>query len=171
MGRSVGSMSADRLRLRDRILPSRRTTLIDFRGHRYNLVRKEDLSADAPCELTSLVREANEHTLGSTLRMAIGFVLGLLAYCIWYGAMPKSVIELLLALFGLVVCVAWGITWNSLFARRCGIKAVRACADTNICPSCGYTLNSLPIESDGCVICSECGGAWKALFEKTPPPP
>jgi ssDNA-binding Zn-finger/Zn-ribbon topoisomerase 1 len=29
------------------------------------------------------------------------------------------------------------------------------------CPSCGYELSQLPIEADGCVVCPECGGAWR----------
>lgn len=30
------------------------------------------------------------------------------------------------------------------------------------CPSCGYRLSDLPVESDGCVVCPECNAAWRA---------
>jgi hypothetical protein len=30
------------------------------------------------------------------------------------------------------------------------------------CPSCGYNLHGLGTESDGCISCPECGGAWRA---------
>lgn len=30
-----------------------------------------------------------------------------------------------------------------------------------ICAACGYRLDDLPVEDDGCVVCPECGAAWK----------
>lgn len=29
------------------------------------------------------------------------------------------------------------------------------------CPLCGYLIAAAPVESDGCIVCPECGGAWK----------
>jgi hypothetical protein len=29
------------------------------------------------------------------------------------------------------------------------------------CPSCAYGLFDLPVDADGCVVCPECGGAWR----------
>jgi hypothetical protein len=29
------------------------------------------------------------------------------------------------------------------------------------CASCGYSLQRLPAAADGCVVCSECGAAWR----------
>ena len=29
------------------------------------------------------------------------------------------------------------------------------------CPSCGYDLTGLTPEDDGCVVCPECGAAWR----------
>lgn len=37
-------------------------------------------------------------------------------------------------------------TWESLSRERC--------------PGCRHPLEGLPVESDGCVVCSECGAAW-----------
>lgn len=37
----------------------------------------------------------------------------------------------------------------------------RAIVAIGRCPSCGYELSQLPIEADGCVICPECGAAWR----------
>lgn len=31
-----------------------------------------------------------------------------------------------------------------------------------ICGSCGYALAGLPVEADRCVVCPECGAAWRA---------
>lgn len=30
-----------------------------------------------------------------------------------------------------------------------------------VCASCAYRLDDLPVEPDGCVVCPECGAAWK----------
>jgi hypothetical protein len=30
-----------------------------------------------------------------------------------------------------------------------------------MCACCGYDLRSLPRQPDGCVVCSECGAAWR----------
>lgn len=30
------------------------------------------------------------------------------------------------------------------------------------CPACGYLLSGALSEPDGCVVCPECGGAWRA---------
>lgn len=29
------------------------------------------------------------------------------------------------------------------------------------CPACAYRLSGLPLESDGCTVCPECGAAWR----------
>ncbi len=31
------------------------------------------------------------------------------------------------------------------------------------CPSCGHTLTGLTPEDDGCVVCPECGAAWRMM--------
>lgn len=30
-----------------------------------------------------------------------------------------------------------------------------------LCPSCGYDMENTPAESDGCIVCTECGAAWR----------
>lgn len=30
-----------------------------------------------------------------------------------------------------------------------------------LCPACGYSIKGLPVQSDGCVVCAECGAAWR----------
>lgn len=42
------------------------------------------------------------------------------------------------------------------FHRIVYISLQRGC-----CPSCGYTLKGLNLESDGCILCPECNAAWK----------
>lgn len=34
--------------------------------------------------------------------------------------------------------------------------------EAGLCPTCSYTLADLPLETDGCRVCPECGAAWRA---------
>jgi hypothetical protein len=36
-----------------------------------------------------------------------------------------------------------------------------ALLEHNYCPSCGYTLDGLEPQSDGCRVCPECASAWR----------
>ncbi len=36
-----------------------------------------------------------------------------------------------------------------------------ALLEVGLCPACGYTLHGLPTADDSCLVCSECGRAWK----------
>lgn len=47
----------------------------------------------------------------------------------------------------------------------------RAMLRAQRCPSCGYTLSGVPKQEDGCVVCPECGGAWRAPRLTSPHPP
>lgn len=45
---------------------------------------------------------------------------------------------------------------------RAQVRAIRTCiAHHNACPACAYPLSGLEPEKDACVVCSECGGAWR----------
>ncbi len=39
--------------------------------------------------------------------------------------------------------------------------AKRALLRSGLCPSCAYKLDDITPEPDGCIICPECGGAWR----------
>lgn len=36
------------------------------------------------------------------------------------------------------------------------------------CPSCAYTISTLPLDPDGCMTCPECNAAWKATRVTAP---
>jgi hypothetical protein len=40
-------------------------------------------------------------------------------------------------------------------------RIVSPCLKWGVCASCGYTLRDAQSQDDGCVVCSECGAAWK----------
>jgi hypothetical protein len=47
--------------------------------------------------------------------------------------------------------------------RSMGALVARMCADAAICAGCGYTLHELRPAEDGCVVCPECGAAWRLV--------
>lgn len=56
----------------------------------------------------------------------------------------------------LVVASVWvGMRWKH--AASLATEYIRA----GICGSCGYALSGLTPGDDGCVVCPECGGAWR----------
>lgn len=50
-------------------------------------------------------------------------------------------------------------------ARMASRDIARQYVRAGLCPSCGYRLPDVPPDPDGCRVCPECGGAWRA-----PPP-
>ena len=44
----------------------------------------------------------------------------------------------------------------------------RAIGAEGLCAACHYGLEAIPVEDDGCVVCPECGAAWRR--EEEPPP-
>jgi hypothetical protein len=76
------------------------------------------------------------------------------------GMFPWGMLILYIPL--LAIFVAW-VYWR----RRHGFFEFRprviisAMLQQRLCPSCGYSLRTVPPAADGCRICPECGGAWK----------
>jgi hypothetical protein len=54
--------------------------------------------------------------------------------------------------------------------RRLALEAIHNSLAAGRCPACLYPLTELPLARDGCVICSECGAAWR-LGEAPHAPP
>lgn len=40
------------------------------------------------------------------------------------------------------------------------LRSATSLVAEGFCGQCGYSLRELPLQSDGCVVCSECGAAW-----------
>lgn len=64
-------------------------------------------------------------------------------------------------------CVALGtyralaLMWDGTAYRLRAASLVRAMLAEWRCPSCAYDLRHLNAHEDGCVICTECGAAWR----------
>jgi hypothetical protein len=63
-----------------------------------------------------------------------------------------------LAVAGLLAGVA-GIAWWAA-SRRLTRRRARLAVKAGFCGSCGYDLERLEREADGCVVCPECAAAW-----------
>lgn len=66
----------------------------------------------------------------------------------------------LLGVFMLVIGAAF--TGPAILRRFIGPPRWRDwLAECRLCPVCGYDLIGLPTQPDGCLVCPECGAAWR----------
>jgi hypothetical protein len=78
---------------------------------------------------------------GGTLHMVLaGLALGL-------------VCSSAIAVVSLLMTPLWRAFWLPVLA----VAILRA----RHCPSCGYSLEAIVAEADGCAACPECGAAWR----------
>lgn len=62
--------------------------------------------------------------------------------------------------FGIFVLVS-DILIGRLSRRHYHSIRVQTLLAAGHCPLCGYIIAAAPVESDGCKVCPECGGAWR----------
>lgn len=55
-------------------------------------------------------------------------------------------------------CIAYLCRFLPVRAHR---GVLRAVVNEGLCAGCGYRIDGLPAEPDGCTVCPECGAAWK----------
>ncbi|MFI4898269.1 MAG: hypothetical protein ACIARR_10635 [Phycisphaerales bacterium JB059] len=65
---------------------------------------------------------------------------------------------LILALGALVLVSVLIVRWRS---ETMGEPLTRARAERGRCRGCAFELEGVEAEPDGCVVCPECGGAWR----------
>lgn len=88
--------------------------------------------------------------------------LGLVAAAVLNGG--PSVLALLS--FSPVLSISLLIVFSGLIAFSDGIEQHKDRLKNtrlreNQCPACGYSLQELEPSADGCLVCPECGGAWR----------
>ncbi len=66
-------------------------------------------------------------------------------------------------LFAGVMLVRAGMRFRPRFPGANADDLARAVAAEGLCPSCAYTIRGLATEPDGCVVCPECGSAWRGV--------
>ena len=83
-------------------------------------------------------------------------VMAILGYNIFFTPMWYWSVALCFCCFGLPMGVVNHLRgWSSVN------NAMRCVLSIGHCPSCAYRISDIEIESDGCTVCPECGGAWK----------
>lgn len=65
-----------------------------------------------------------------------------------------------LGLFVMGGCFAIWMLWWFIAGRQ---QAADELIARGTCACCEYEIAGLPIERDGCVVCPECGAAWKVM--------
>lgn len=104
--------------------------------------------------------------VGGVLVMLVGLVLtvpgvwnrGLLM--LWLYGVP--------GLFAGVMLVRSGMRFRPRFPGASADDLARAVAAEGLCPSCAYSIRGLAMEPDGCVVCPECGSAWRGAGVTNP---
>jgi hypothetical protein len=64
----------------------------------------------------------------------------------------------------LAACGVWN-AWCILAGAAGGTPAAKARLARGVCPSCSYSIATLLPGEDGCLVCPECGGAWRPEAE------
>lgn len=64
-------------------------------------------------------------------------------------------------MIALVPVVLLGTLYRQLWLRRVQETLRTILLREGRCVSCLHSLEGLSVESDGCVVCPECGAAWR----------
>jgi hypothetical protein len=140
------------------------------------------LPTGAGAELRRLVCKANEHRLRYALVWCVVWVVCWMVFARLIHPIllpsrlppglppppPPSFTVDLVRYVGLgVLALPVFLVSAGIGGRRRGAAAVTACLQSQVCPSCGYSLREILPAEDGARQCPECGGAWRMLLIKT----
>ncbi len=96
----------------------------------------------------------------------IGGVVGWVLWDVFVGPMTKPLIgnpmDLLpQVVVAIIVAMCFGfVLLNHVRAWRFS-QIAEIFLTEGLCAACGYNLKDLVADSDGCIVCPECNGAWK----------
>lgn len=76
----------------------------------------------------------------------------------WYWVVVGTLVAVLVA--RLLNAPVQRVLRRMVADRRAGAIS-RAAIAAGLCGACGYPLDSLEPEADGCAVCPECGAAWR----------
>lgn len=93
------------------------------------------------------------------MNLVISLVLALLFLAVLY-SLPIRGLPYLGAIVVLVILQVRILRWCA--ERRMAREIAGTIAAHGLCGSCGYTMQDLAPDPDGCVVCPECGSAWEA---------
>jgi len=123
--------------------------------------RKSDPRAVLARRIRDAVRaEARRQTPGRFFA-GLGIIIGL-------NVVTSVMLMAFPGIFWIRPIVFWGLIAAFVFYMRWYISVVAAknisvsAVAEGVCGSCTYTLKDIVAEPDGCVVCPECGAAWRA---------
>lgn len=88
---------------------------------------------------------------------------GILLIAGWMSVETGSMLPLVI---GMMVTFGWSLSRNRVDAKwKKDRESVAALP--RVCPVCAYRLEGLGEADDGCVVCPECGAAWKFPIART----
>lgn len=122
-----------------------------------SLERAERARAWRQYAMYQRLADSKAHQLGQrVLLMALALAVGIV------GVMRiEEVVGRILAPLALTLCgAAWLVPLQYAKARDRWRARIHA-RFSPVCPCCEYDLAGLEREDDGCVVCSECGAAWR----------
>ena len=142
--------------------------------------RGRPITVLAPRDLKKAAEGSDRHkaALAKHLRNAIkvesrrwtvqGVAVPVAMVAVWIGAqifVRKTGIYRLPAASGVVFwggIVAVVLISRAMARRRVARELAATAVAEGLCGSCCYGLRDIPVETDGCMVCPECGAAWRA---------
>lgn len=129
------------------------------------------LDAESAESRRKLIRRLREGAKWAAQRDIVAqlVVLGVLVFgcvgCAFAARVGGSIGQLVW--FVIVIALAVGAS-RATTRRKIAAKMAASAVAEGFCGSCAQSLQGLPREEDGCICCSECGAAWKALRLTSP---
>ena len=145
----------------------KRSTIQDARGARVLICRRRDLPPGCSARLRKTVNQANFHTLAGLWYVLFGVVAVLAIAALFTLRTPSSggpsMSSMLISqcIAGAAAAIVTAVVIWAVGSRTFARAAASHCLRERICPSCGYRLDGLTPESDGCTVCPECAAAWR----------
>jgi len=149
-------------------------SVVDGRGERRRVIEMDRAVRPHGLKPGDVARAGDEQThvqsiLRCTLPLGFGLYLVIVVVTIGFGADPfRSFIGAMFVFpFSLLFGVPMGlwvrkVSWRSLAHARDALLAA------HICPSCAHGIARIPLQPDGCVVCPECGAAWRMASSGSP---
>ncbi len=152
-------------------MQTRWNSITDARGKRWRCCQIREASKASRIDPWLLASRACRATRRQSIRIGLltGLAYGLLMSLYFtvsfssgmfhfsYGWFDLAMLLFMAVMFGLPMammtyCMAW----------RSPEHARDALLEYDLCPGCVHGLGGIPPEPDGCVVCPECGAAWRA---------
>jgi hypothetical protein len=131
----------------------------DHRGRTHEFCDPYALPKDVPVALFGdLVRVRQTRRSNLLFRLCIGVPLGI-GVLWWATPFRGEALALGVAIWAGIILLEYG-----LFRTSVGNPARQmtgAILKQGLCPACAYAIRGGTPESDGCVVCPECGAAWR----------